>query len=52
MEQQFELKMLTANDINVILAGLQELPLKISAMVFNKIKEQAEAQIQQVTQQQ
>lgn len=45
MEQQFEIKLLTINDINIILAGLQELPLKTSALVFNKIKEQAESQV-------
>lgn len=45
MEQQFELKLLTVNDINTILAGLQELPLKTSALIFNKIKAEVEAQI-------
>lgn len=39
MDQEFELK-LSGADINIILAGLQELPLKISAMVFNKIQVQ------------
>lgn len=38
MEPTFKVE-LTASDIQIILAGLQELPLKISAMVFNKLQE-------------
>ena len=37
---------LTAGQVNVILAGLAELPLKVSMETFVKVKEQAESQLQ------
>ena len=37
---------LTTDQINVLMAGLGELPLKVSAAVWLEVKKQAEAQMQ------
>jgi hypothetical protein len=38
---------LTAEQVNIILSGLAELPLKISMETFMIVKQQAEAQLQE-----
>lgn len=37
---------LTADEANLILAGLSELPAKVSLALINKIQQQGQAQIQ------
>lgn len=39
---------LTADEANVVLAGLSELPAKVSLALINKIQQQAQAQVQPV----
>lgn len=39
---------LTADEANVVLAGLSELPAKVSLALINKIQQQGQAQIQPV----
>lgn len=38
---------LPLNDVNVILAGLLELPAKVSLEVIGRVKQQGDAQMQQ-----
>lgn len=38
---------LPVNDVNVILAGLLELPAKVSLEVIGRVKQQGDAQMQQ-----
>jgi len=42
---KFTLNDLSVDEINCILAGLQELPAKIANPLSQKVKEQAEAQL-------
>lgn len=39
---------LTADEANLVLAGLSELPAKVSLALINKIQQQAQVQIQPV----
>lgn len=38
---------LTIDDVNTIMAGLAELPIKVSLATFQKVRQQAEAQLNQ-----
>lgn len=38
---------LSANDVNIILAGLLELPAKVSLDVIGRVKQQGDAQMQE-----
>lgn len=42
---KFELNDLDINEINVLIAGLMELPGKASLPIYNKIKMQIDAQV-------
>lgn len=41
---------LTPEQINILMAGLGELPLKVSAAVWMEVKKQAEEQMQAIEQ--